>query len=179
MNVGNTCFLNSAVQCLSHTLPMTEYFLDDGYKADVRKRNPLGSKGGGVASSFAKLTRALWLSRAAVVDPSAFRKKLAKFAPLFAAHEQQDVQEFVATLLDALHEDLNRAWTSRRSAAAAAATAAARSGGAVEDSNPGEREVVDGNPTARVASTAALPVRVAAAIQWQAYLSKNKSVVGV
>lgn len=28
--------------------------------------------------------------------------------PLFAGYEQQDVQEFLAFLLDAVHEDLNR-----------------------------------------------------------------------
>jgi ubiquitin C-terminal hydrolase len=26
-NHGNTCFINSAVQCLSNTLPLTDYFL--------------------------------------------------------------------------------------------------------------------------------------------------------
>ena len=26
-NLGNTCFMNSALQCLSNTTPLTEYFL--------------------------------------------------------------------------------------------------------------------------------------------------------
>lgn len=26
-NLGNTCFMNSAIQCLSHAAPLTEYFL--------------------------------------------------------------------------------------------------------------------------------------------------------
>lgn len=34
--------------------------------------------------------------------------------PLFAGYEQQDVQEFLAFLLDAVHEDLNRVPSAER-----------------------------------------------------------------
>src|SRR5690606_8137960 len=33
-NLGNTCFMNSALQCLSNTSKLTEYFLSDKYKED-------------------------------------------------------------------------------------------------------------------------------------------------
>lgn len=40
-NLGNTCFMNSAVQCLAHTPKLVDYFLGD-YKSEINYDNPLG-----------------------------------------------------------------------------------------------------------------------------------------
>lgn len=32
-NLGNTCFMSSCLQCLSHTIPLTQYFLSSAYEA--------------------------------------------------------------------------------------------------------------------------------------------------
>lgn len=44
VNVGNTCYLNSAVQCLSHTPLLRAYLLSDMWAAEVNKYNPLGTQ---------------------------------------------------------------------------------------------------------------------------------------
>lgn len=44
VNLGNTCYLNSAVQCLSHTPLMRAYILSDMWVAEVNKYNPLGTQ---------------------------------------------------------------------------------------------------------------------------------------
>lgn len=44
-NIGNTCFMNSALQCLSHVTALRDYFLTGKYRADVNTRNPLGVGG--------------------------------------------------------------------------------------------------------------------------------------
>ena len=41
----DTCFMNSALQCLSNTVPLTDYFLSGKYKTEINKTNPLGMKG--------------------------------------------------------------------------------------------------------------------------------------
>ncbi|KAL0904858.1 hypothetical protein M5K25_027016 [Dendrobium thyrsiflorum] len=105
-NLGNTCFMNSAIQCLVHTPPLVEYFLQD-YTGEINTKNPLGMQGE-LALSFGDLLRKLWSSGRTSVAPRAFKTKLARFAPQFSGYNQHDSQELLAFLLDGLHEDLNR-----------------------------------------------------------------------
>ena len=44
-NLGNTCFMNSALQCLSHTTTLTNYWITNRYLYDLNFSNPLGSGG--------------------------------------------------------------------------------------------------------------------------------------
>lgn len=41
-NLGNTCFLNSSVQCLSHTPLLTQFFMSKSYLSDLNTTNTLG-----------------------------------------------------------------------------------------------------------------------------------------
>ncbi|XP_038628171.1 ubiquitin carboxyl-terminal hydrolase 4 isoform X1 [Tachyglossus aculeatus] len=106
-NLGNTCFMNSALQCLSNTAPLTEYFLNDKYEAEINRDNPLGMKGE-IAEAFAQLIKQMWSGRNAQVVPRMFKTQVGRFAPQFSGYQQQDSQELLAFLLDGLHEDLNR-----------------------------------------------------------------------
>ncbi|KAI4326771.1 hypothetical protein L6164_019308 [Bauhinia variegata] len=105
-NLGNTCFMNSAIQCLVHTPPLVEYFLQD-YSEEINMDNPLGMRGE-LALAFGDLLRKLWSSGRTAVAPRVFKGKLARFAPQFSGYNQHDSQELLAFLLDGLHEDLNR-----------------------------------------------------------------------
>ena len=40
-NLGNTCFMNSSIQCLAHTPKFVDYFLGD-YAKNINRTNPLG-----------------------------------------------------------------------------------------------------------------------------------------
>ena len=109
MNLGNTCYINSALQCLSHTPLLRAYMLSDHFLTEVNRTNPLGTQGK-MVEDFAGLLKNLWDERSAVraVLPKKFKSTLGKNKPQFAGNEQQDTQELLAELLGMLHEDVNR-----------------------------------------------------------------------
>ena len=58
-NLGNTCFMNSSLQCLSHAAPLARMFLSGAYRQDINKDNPLGNRGE-LAEAFGMLLKLLW-----------------------------------------------------------------------------------------------------------------------
>lgn len=106
-NLGNTCFMNSALQCLSQTPELTEFFVSGEYEKELNVDNPIGT-GGELAKAYADLVRRMWQGNVSSVSPRLFKAKLGQFAQQFMGYRQQDSQELLAFLLDGLHEDLNR-----------------------------------------------------------------------
>ncbi|CAD8194982.1 unnamed protein product [Paramecium octaurelia] len=106
-NLGNTCYMNSALQCLSNTIELSRYFLDNSFKFDINTQNALGTKGE-FASLFSYLLKRLWLDKQTTISPFQFKRLVGKLSPNFAGNAQHDAQEFITFTLDLLNEDLNR-----------------------------------------------------------------------
>lgn len=106
-NLGNTCFMNSALQCLSNCEPLTIYFLLNLYKEEINKSNSLGTKGE-IANAYFELIKELWQGRSSYLCPTDFRQIFVRFVKQFAGFSQHDSHEMLTFMLDALHEDLNR-----------------------------------------------------------------------
>ncbi|KAL3789205.1 hypothetical protein HJC23_002790 [Cyclotella cryptica] len=108
-NLGNTCFMSSALQCMSHVTPLTRFFLSDQFLTSINENNINGT-GGKVAKAYATLMKDLWMggSQFSSISPTILKRAIELFAPRFYGVQQQDSAEFLSYLLDALHEDLNR-----------------------------------------------------------------------
>ncbi|XP_052123285.1 ubiquitin carboxyl-terminal hydrolase 2, partial [Frankliniella occidentalis] len=105
-NIGNTCFMNSVIQCLSNTRPLLEYLLKQTYLSETNTTN--SSMKGALIKAFAKMIEELWTGEGQVINTSAFKGQIQHFAPRFMGYSQQDAQEFLRYLLEGLHEDVNR-----------------------------------------------------------------------
>ncbi|OCH85882.1 cysteine proteinase [Obba rivulosa] len=147
-NLGNTCYMNSTIQCLSATVPFARFFTDGRWKSAVNMVNPLGTKGA-LAHAFAGTLRDMWQGELQCLNPAAFRRLMCTYAPQFGGNEQHDSQEFLTSLLDGLHEDLNRVL---------------------------HKPHIQSTP-AQEAELERLPTQVASEQEWQIYRMRNDSLV--
>ncbi|CAK9435934.1 uncharacterized protein LODBEIA_P05480 [Lodderomyces beijingensis] len=111
-NLGNTCYMNSALQCLLHVPEINDYFFYDIYQKELNLDNPLGYNGD-VANSFGSLLKSAFnpAKHSSSISPRDFKTTIGRYSSMFSGYLQQDSQELLSWLLDALHEDLNRIHT--------------------------------------------------------------------
>lgn len=99
-NIGNTCYMNSALQALSNCPSLMQFFLDcPGYIKYLPHAN--------LSECYRILVNEMWSKkRQKCVTPSEFSQCLQKMNPQFRGYRQQDAQEFLRVLMDLLHEEL-------------------------------------------------------------------------
>uniref|UniRef100_A0A3B5MQY3 Ubiquitin carboxyl-terminal hydrolase n=1 Tax=Xiphophorus couchianus TaxID=32473 RepID=A0A3B5MQY3_9TELE len=99
-NIGNTCYMNAALQALSNCPPLTQFFLECGGLVKTDKKPAL-------CKSYQKLVSDLWhKNRPSYVVPTNLFQGIKAINPMFRGYSQQDSQEFLRCLMDQLHEEL-------------------------------------------------------------------------
>ena len=88
-NLGNTCYMNSCLQCLSNTAELRDYFLTEQYKDDLNKENPFGS-GGHLAEAFSEVLYKLWSGESSYFSPSRFKRLIDENCSQFIGYSQHD-----------------------------------------------------------------------------------------
>lgn len=105
-NLGNTCFMNAVLQCLSSTKPLRDYCL----RKDYLQEQPAGPRAPQeLTEAFADVIAALWHPEPTeAVNPGRFKAVFQKYVPSFTGYSQQDAQEFLKFFMDRLHAEINR-----------------------------------------------------------------------
>ena len=105
-NLGNTCYMNSSIACLSNCTELTTFFLSKEFKKYINSSNKNGLKGK-LANEWYKLLKNYWKTEKSSGNPSDIKSLIGKKYKKFDNYEQQDANEFIIIFLELLSEDLN------------------------------------------------------------------------
>ena len=109
VNFGNTCYMNTAVQCLSNIPILTQYFKSKNFIKDLKNK----SLERNIIVQWYKLIDGLWSSNC-IVSPQSFRREVKILALKqgiymnFVGNGQNDVQEFLVFIIDSMHNGLSK-----------------------------------------------------------------------
>ena len=106
-NLGNTCFMNSTMQCLSHTYELNEFLNAGTYMKRLNKKADSI-----ILYEWDKLRKMMW-SEDCIISPGGFFSQMRKVANLkdrvlFTGYAQNDLTEFLNFIIDCFHEAIKR-----------------------------------------------------------------------
>lgn len=106
-NLGNTCFINSTIQCLSHTKEFNDYLNKESYKEKLNKKPDSL-----LLIEWDKLRKMMW-SEDCTISPGGFIQSVQRVAnikdkPLFTGWAQNDLPEFLLFIIDCFHNSICR-----------------------------------------------------------------------
>jgi ubiquitin C-terminal hydrolase len=106
-NLGNTCFVNSCIQILSHTYELNDFLNKQTYKKRLQKKYEST-----LLLEWDSLRQLMW-SENCVVSPGRFINTIHKLAQIkgvdiFAGYSQNDLPEFLLFVIDCFHTSLSR-----------------------------------------------------------------------
>jgi ubiquitin carboxyl-terminal hydrolase 8 len=106
-NLGNTCFINSCMQILSHTYELNNFLNNGKYKRKLNQKPETL-----LLTEWDNLRQLLWANNC-IIAPNKFLKTIQKVAEikgrdLFTGYSQNDLPEFLLFIIDCFHESLSR-----------------------------------------------------------------------
>ena len=107
VNLGNTCYINSCIQVLSHTYELNNFLNDEEYKNKIK--NVYDSA---ILLEWDNLRKMMWKDNC-IISPGKFINTIHKLASikdmeLFTGYAQNDLPEFLIFIIDCFHNSLSR-----------------------------------------------------------------------
>ena len=106
-NLGNTCFINSCMQIMSHTYELNLFLDQETYKTKINKKYDSA-----ILIEWDNLRKIMWTDNC-IISPGKFIKTIQKVAELkgmemFTGYSQNDLPEFLLFVIDCFHTSLAR-----------------------------------------------------------------------
>ena len=106
-NVGNSCYINSCMQILSHTYEFNDFLDKEEYK---KKINNISDSV--ILLEWDKLRKMIWDNNCTIA-PWGFIKGVQRVATLkdrelFTGYSQNDIQEYLLFIIDCFHNSIRR-----------------------------------------------------------------------
>ena len=102
-NIGATCYMNATIQCLSHTVKLTNYFLNPKHKILINEKQ--------FSKEFYEVLKRLWIKQYnnnnSNYSPYKLKEVISKMEPLFKGIAANDSKDLVNFILQQLHLELN------------------------------------------------------------------------
>ena len=106
INLGNSCYMNSVMQCLRSVYHLVKYFTEDAYMEDI---NPASLYNGSVAKEVGTAFGAMVAEGRMPVSLRTLKARVGELNHDYSGCGQNDSHEFLVHLFTWLHEDLRGA----------------------------------------------------------------------
>ena len=107
LNLGNTCYMNSALQCMRSIRELTNYLIYYFDESQINIKNKIGT-GGFLTKAYINFIYNLNNCQKEYYSPEYFKNTIGIIDDRYSGYEQQDTHEFMTFLIDSIHEDLNK-----------------------------------------------------------------------
>ena len=99
-NMGNTCYINTVIQCLSYCNSFLTFVLDAKYQEHLKNKDD------NIIDILASLYKDLWVNEQTVIPRDFLKGLYSKMNGMINIFEQNDINEFIAIFIDKLNDEI-------------------------------------------------------------------------